>query len=770
LTCRAVSSLRAGWELFLLSLLLLFLELACIRWFPAHVVFLTFFTNTVLLACFLGMSVGCLAASRPSNFMVWTPLLLAVALAAGLGIEYLNTHDIPRWLRPVLGTLSDGSSLPQRLQVNVASQASSQHVYFGTEWTNKDLALFVVPIELLEAFFFLLIALIFIGPGQELGRALDRMPGRLQAYTCNILGSLLGVALFAACAWLELSPLWWFAFVAIGFGYLLATAPSFGWGTNRWAHVANACVVLVVAWLLASWTSGFRKVKGEAAEGHFWSPYYRVDYDRDKLAISVNQIGHQQMISRSDAWDWGYAYALPYLLQRDTSGRPFENVLIIGAGSGNDISRALQWGAKHVDAVEIDPIIQHLGNRDHPDQPYQDPRVAVHLDDGRHFLRSTDAKYDLVIYALVDSLVLHSSFSNLRLESYLFTRQALADVQHCLKPDGVFVMYNFFRQGWLVARLKQELLDVFGDSVLVLTFPYCDSLQANSLSTGYTMFLAQNTPRLKEKFREQPAYWIARHPAPTPGSPNGFSIKPSKQSLNDWERFGLTEVEVPAGLPTTQDDWPFLYLRSPLIPGLTLHGMAIMAAISLLLIFGFLPKGTGKGFSGRMFFLGAGFMLIETKAVVQMALLFGSTWLVNAIVLVAVLLMILLANLFVFVFRPVRLWPYFVLLGLALLLNIVVPLDSFLGWESATRIAGSCLLVFAPIWFAGIIFAACFAASRLPDRDFGANIAGAIFGGLSENASMLLGFCYLMLVALAFYGLSAILGTRNTREPAAQAE
>src|ERR671926_35755 len=78
---------RARGELFLVSLLILFLELACIRWFPAHVLYLTFFTNAVLLAAFLGMSVGCLSASHRRNYIRWTPLLLAVAMLAGLAVE-----------------------------------------------------------------------------------------------------------------------------------------------------------------------------------------------------------------------------------------------------------------------------------------------------------------------------------------------------------------------------------------------------------------------------------------------------------------------------------------------------------------------------------------------------------------------------------------------------------------------------------------------------------------------------------------------------------
>src|SRR3989442_7183987 len=76
----------------------------------------------------------------------------------------------------------------------------------------------------------------------------------------------------------------------------------------------------------------------------------------------------------------------------------------------------------------------------------------------------------------------------------------------------------------------------------------------------------------------------------------------------------------------------------------------------------------------------------------------------------------------------------------------------------AMQVMGSCMLVFAPIAFAGVIFAVSFQRSQEPDRAFGANIAGAMLGGLAENASMLIGFQYLVLVALAFYTLSAFGG------------
>ena len=173
-----------------------------------------------------------------------------------------------------------------------------------------------------------------------------------------------------------------------------------------------------------------------------------------------------------------------------------------------------------------------------------------------------------------------------------------------------------------------------------------------------------------------------------------------------------------------------------MIPDLTLRGMAIMGGLALVLLFLFLPRaaaaGPRLGLDGRMFFLGAGFMLVETKAVVHMALLFGSTWMVNSVVFFAVLVMILAANLFVLRVRPRTLWPYYVGLFVALVLNAWCRSISSWACRGRCRWAASCLLVFAPILFAGVIFAVSFARTDEPDRAFGANIAGAMLGGLAE--------------------------------------
>src|SRR5262249_36916151 len=154
------------------------------------------------------------------------------------------------------------------------------------------------------------------------------------------------------------------------------------------------------------------------------------------------------------------------------------------------------------------------------------------------------------------------------------------------------------------------------------------------------------------------------------------------------------------------------------IPALNWRGMALVAILSIIILYTFAPvRAVRPNF--RMFFLGAGFMLLETKGVVHMALLFGATWVVNSIVFFAILVMILLSNLFVLWLKPRVLWPYYLLLTAALLVNAVLPMSYFLNLPGMAKIVASCAVVFVPIFFAGVIFATTFGESRHPDVDFG---------------------------------------------------
>jgi len=746
---------RAGLELFLVSLLILFMELACIRWFSAHVLFLTFFTNAVLLACFVGMSLGCLLANRRLDYLTRTPGLLLVAM-------------IPAML------ISTWSSKLQRY-VDVGNQTDPQVIFFGAENFSSRINELVVPVEVIAGFFFLLIALVFVGPGQYLGRAFARYRGdeadprrAVAAYTLNLLGSLAGIGCFALVSYLWLPPLIWFGITA---GLLLLLIRGGRESTPSTPSFWKVEIPLLVSIVLVGFMTGpFGNIQ-------VWSPYYRIDFDHQSRHIAVNQLGHQLMWSRDNQYNY---YALPHALRRDTSGAKYQRILIIGAGSGSDVSQALQWADTDalIDAVEIDPVIQTLGAKYHPNQPYSDPRVRVYWNDGRNFLRNApDAEYDLIIYALVDSLVLHSGYSNIRLESYLFTEQALADVRRCLKPDGVFAMYNYFRFGWLLARLQQQLKSTFDAEPICLMVPARANVAPDeSVQMAHTLFLAGGgVEPIRQAFAQRPAnigyvhleYDQHGYIPLSPNSPNGFDISPDfNDPSKTYTVYYPTRIGQPEGhFPSATDDWPFLYLYRPMVPDVNLRGILIMAGCAVGLALLLVWVGREKRATDilqplrldlRMFCLGAGFMLIETKAIVQTALLFGSTWMVNTVVIAGVLILGLLANLFVLKCNPQRLTPIYMLLFAAIGLNVFLPLETLLGLPRAVQVLLAVMLVLLPIVFAGVIFAVSFARRAQPNQAFGWNIAGALLGGLAENTSMLLGFQYLGLLALALYLLSIV--------------
>lgn len=720
------SERQVGLHLFLIGFLVLFLELACIRWFAAYVIFLQFFTNVALIASFLGMSCGCLAATSQRHWIGYFPRTVGIAVVAAFSIFIVYTA----W---------------SGIAIEVGHQASPQEVFFGTAYRNPDVAKFTVPIEWVMAVFFILIATMFLGLGQELGRSFDLYSNRLLGYSLNVGGSLAGIISFSILSILQ-TPAWlWFLIVAVGIGYLLYQAGQLS--------LPRILLLFAVPLILA----GPKILYQHLGISLRWSPYYAVRYEKTSGTIIVDNIGHQAIVPFKQG---GSLYSLIYLLQEHSGGKPFRDALIIGAGSGNDVNHALHFGVSRIDAVEIDPVIQNIGITSNPDRPYQDPRVIPHLDDGRHFLRTTHRHYDLVVYALVDSLVLHSSYANLRLESYLFTREAFQDIKRVLKPNGVFVTYNFFRQGWIVDRIAKMAQQAFGCKPLVLTFPSRPVLKASE-QAGFTMIITTCNKRIADAFATHGEFWLNSVPSRNLHI-NGFALQPKNFQLDQrdqWNEVSPTKLVHDEGsISVATDDWPFLYLRQRLIPNLTVRSILLMGAIGLIMVYLFLPKDRrvrdGEQLSIRMFFLGAGFMLLETKAVVQLALLFGSTWLVNSLVFVTVLILILLANISVQLIRQVHLIWHYGGLFFFLALGAFVPTDLFIAGGTLWHYVVPAGLALSPMFFAAIIFARSFKDAADPDQAFGANIAGAVVGGLCEGFSMLLGFRHLLLLAGLFYLLS----------------
>ncbi len=469
---------------------------------------------------------------------------------------------------------------------------------------------------------------------------------------------------------------------------------------------------------------------------HFilWTPYQQIDMRKVRFAdgefqhamISVNRTGYQKMVDLSpdflrrhklldEAVDEN-PYNLPFRF-----ARPSPSVLIVGAGSGNDTAAALRNGSRAVDAVEIDPAIWQLGIREHPERPYQSPKVTGYLTDARAFLKRSRAHYDLILFGLLDSHTQFSDYSNMRIDNFVYTREAFEEARQHLAPDGVLLVKFQVNRPWIGSRLERLLTEVFGKKPL-------EFLARSSYSTAATCFVISTSDRVQAALAADPR-------------------------LADFtRRNALVSLNVGAIEPTT-DDWPYLYHEGRWIPR-TYYSVGILVLLLAATLYAQIPEARRQAPSLFFFAMGAGFLLLETQTISRLALYFGTTWQVNGIVIGAVLTTLLLAN----AVAGRRALPRGgMLAGLAagLVIAYLVPFAripapaAVTGWIAAA--------VFSiPVFFAGLLFASEFRDAASPSAALGANILGAVVGGLLENVSLLVGMRALLLVALGLYCLAGI--------------
>jgi spermine/spermidine synthase len=603
----------------------------------------------------------------------------------GIGVGFLRAHkepDLFRWA-PILLSLFVGLVVVFPVTIN---RTGGDLVYFGIQEHG-------LPTWVMLPFIFLATAATMAAIAHGVAVRFARFDA-LDAYRLDILGSIAGIATFSILALTGFGPISW-GVVVIGLFLFLLRRPTI------LQRVAGVALLIVFA---------IGTFKGETV----WSPYYRllIEHSGTTTAIAANGVPHQ-----SAQTTVGTDYEIPY---ERISARP-NRVLVIGAGNGNDVSVALRNGAQHVDAVEIDPEIQAIGVKYHPEHPYDDPRVTRIIADGRAFLERTDRTYDLIIFALPDSLTLVTGQSAIRLESYLFTKEAFESARAHLSPGGTFVMYNFYREQWLADRLAGTLDQVFGAP------PCLDITQPSGGTVGrFSIFVDS-------------------------ADPSAIRCKTT------WDPDGR-EVIAPA-----VDDRPFLYLRSSSIPTryLITLGLILLASGLVVRFLGGSYRPMGRYLD--LFFMGAAFLLLETKAIVQFALLFGTTWFVNALVFGGVLLSVLAA---IEVERRARTGhrkPLFGLLYASLLVAWLIPTDVLLGLAVIPRFFAAVALAFLPIFAANLIFANRFRETSDPTAAFGANLLGAMVGGVLEYLSLLTGFRALLLVVGVLYGVAYLLLPRSRR-------
>ena len=664
-------------RVFLSSFLVLFVEVALIRWMPAYIRLLAYFSNFILLAAFLGIGVGCLLAAVRTRLFNWFPLVLFALVA----VVYF-------------------------FRLEVAIQTSGD-IFFSSGTPQK-----VVTVEstYLLPVLFVIVAGLFAALAQRMAAEMSALPP-LPAYTINILGSLAGVVAFAAMSWREAPPEIWFGLILLASGPLLMQPES-----GRANRLAQGLAIA----LLAASTLFVEQLSKDT----IWSPYYKITVQKHdaETIVEVNNIFHQSMAPVEQK---EYFYQWPYM----SFGNTFGDVLILGAGSGTDVAAALKHGVRHVDAVEIDPVIIRLGKRWHPDRPYFDPRVTVINDDARHFLRTSTKKYDLVVFALIDSLTLQSSFSGVRLESYMFTEESFQEVRDHLTDHGLLVIYNYFRERWLVDRLANTAAAAFHSA------PYVHVHEERAY-----LGVLMAGPRLQE-LKEPPTI-----PAEVLAYGQSHTASPAHLLARD------ESIE-----PAT-DDWPFLYMRDRHIPEHYVGVIVMILAFSLVAVFGAMRVAGGriappssKAVAAEFFFLGAGFMLLETKAIIQFALLWGSTWVVASLAIASVLCMALVANVIVervTIRRPLVVGAVLVAL---LMLNYALPIGRVTFDSRSAESVFYGALMFSPILCAGLLFGSAIKDSTSVARDYGTNLLGAMAGGVAEYLSLVTGFRALLFVIAACY-------------------
>ncbi|HEY1801786.1 MAG TPA: hypothetical protein VGG46_12705 [Terriglobales bacterium] len=676
-------------DLFLASFLTLFAELAFIRWIAVEVRVFAYFKNLALLLCFVGFGMGCALASKSVR---WKP-----AITALFGL--LVVIHFPFYHGRVLESLSE----------NLGGGADVQIWRGASHWSWAHFSTAAILTSLL----LLMLIWIFIPLGQIVSRQLNCAPRTLMGYSWNLAASLLGILCFLGVSRLMLPPWVWLGIVLVGFAFLQTN--------SRDKKI-----------ILASLVPMFLLLYAPANRNRYtmWTPYQQIEFARTNTSdgqlfyaqIQVNHTGYQSIVNLSPE----FLSKHPGLLKEAPQDNPYNmafrfatpapRVLIVGSGAGNDVAGALRNNSRSVDAVEIDPAILALGKREHPEQPYASPRVSIHLTDARAFLRRTTKQYDLILFGLLDSHTQLSDYSNMRIDNFVYTEESFREARAHLAPNGVLFIKFQVDRPWMGARIARMLEQTFAKPPVIF-------IANSSYSAAATCFAISPSARVEHALASDP----------------------------DLARFVNDNAQAfPAQVPITTDDWPYLYQEGRWLPRAYISLGALVLIVSLLMYFQ-IPKARHAPPSLFYFSMGAGFLLLEAQVISRLALYYGTTWQVNGIVISAMLAAILLSNLVVE-------YSHFSIPRSLLLCAIVAGLTVAyfipLHWLPYSPAMAGAILAAAfsvPVFFAGLLFSAEFRTAVSPSAALGANVLGAVVGGLLENLSLITGMRALIPLAIILY-------------------
>jgi len=699
----------------------LFLEVMFIRWLGTEVRIFAYLQNTVLIVCFIGLGLGSLWCRH--KIRRWLTAVPVIAFPTLLAVP--PTREFLRGLADQVAPVADA-------------------VAWGSVPAVSAVALWGETARGLAGMFALmcLISVGFVPIGQVLGRLFDAHARPIAAYSVNVVGSLVGVWGFAALsATYQPPPVW--MLVAVGL------MVPFLWASTRPAVILGIGLAALVASVLGN--------REPNAIGVWWSPYQklsielveRVPKDPQPVPfVRVNNAGYQAMFdlrpattrARPDVyrenWHGTSQYDVPYLLHEHP-----RDVLVVGAGTGNDVAAALRNGAERVVAVEIDPAIVEIGKLFHPEGPYGSPRVRVVVDDARSVFSSDRATYDVISFGLLDAHTM-TALSNARLDHYVYTREAFARARARLKPGGLLTVAFAAQHPYIVDRLARTLREEFGRTPDVFAIPN------SSFGFGAVMFIARDA-----------GIGLAQGPADIV----------LKARVEEWR--GLERERLPLGGKTVQewllyttamatDDWPYVYLDRPRVPMLFVVLGVMVCCLPVLLrrvcgASALVPGGWGRT-HWHFALLGGAFLLLEVQNISRASVALGSTWLVSAVIITGVLVMVLLANVVCAYWPgfPVGLVAFGLIGSCAALYWIDVA--SFVHVSPGLRGAVIGLVTCLPMLFGGMLFTRSFARCRRRDEAFGANLVGGMAGGMMQSITFLSGTNALVVIVAVLY-LGALL-------------
>jgi hypothetical protein len=640
--------------------------------------------------------------------LVLVATFLGMGLGVGLGRRY---PTLSRWGIPALALLSIVLASAGPLGLIQLKFPDPSLFLWGAQHQGTWLQFIGAAVVVTGCFW--CVATIFMLLGARVGHLFGLLPP-LRAYAVDLGGSLAGVLAMAVVAalWAP-TPVW----LALGILPLV------------WFHRDPLTIAAAVVTIAAGALS---------VDGAKFSPYNRIDLHQGiepkfgpsppgppEWLLSVNRDYHQRMLNLGaenlDAWraNTRRVYELPFLVGTHAHRR----AVVVGAGTGNDVAAALRVGYTEVVSIDIDPAILELGAQLHPEKPYSNPRAIRINDDARaYFSRPKDAeRFDVVCFGLLDSHALLSSMSSLRLDNFVYTEEGLKSAWAHVADDGVLSVSFSMDAEWMYRRFVGLMIKATGMDPIIVPHRYDYAL---TFLAGRKLTLAQ----VQAQF---------------PDAAQG-------------------EV-VPQSLRIPSDDWPFLYLRPATVPWTYVTVFLLIAltgAYAVRRVFGRSVFSRGR-FDPQMFLLGAAFLLLETRAVTQLSLLFGSTWVVNTSVFAGVLAMVLAANALAARWRPERMLPWYLLLAASLIGLWLLPTRALVELPLVMRGVAGGVAFAIPIFFAGIIFSSELRRRADSAAALGSNLCGAVVGGLLENLSMLLGLKAIALIALAMYLGSMQAGLRR---------